>query len=302
MAKSSRPRKTVWKGKKNMAIEVIPTGAALGAEIRGLDMSKPLTGAEFEAVQQAWYDHIVLLFRGQKVTDDDLIAFSKHFGELDIAPASATDMAGSQAKSRPEIWIISNVVENGKPIGALGDKEAEWHTDMSYVAEPPMASVLHSREIPSTGGDTSFANMYKALEALPADLRAAVEGRMCNHDASTTSVGELRAGADAVLDVRVAPGAKHPIVVTHPVTGGKALYLGRRLNAYIEGYSVAESEALLDRLWAHCAKPEFSWTHKWKVGDLLIWDNRCAIHRRDGFDGSERRVMHRTQIKGRAPR
>ncbi len=286
-----------------MTVEVIPTGAALGAEIRGLDLSKPLSDAEFEAVEQAWFDHIVLLFRGQhNVSDDDLIRFSRRFGELDIAPASETDMAGSQEKSRPEIWIISNVVENGKPIGALGDKEAEWHTDMSYVAEPPMASVLHSREIPRQGGDTSFANMYKALEALPADLYAAIEGRNCNHDASTTSVGELRAGASAVVDVCAAPGARHPVIRTHPVTGGASLYLGRRLNGYLEGYSIEESEKLLDRLWAHCAKPEFAWTHKWAVGDLLIWDNRCAIHRRDSFDGSERRVMHRTQIKGDAPR
>ncbi|MEX0839026.1 MAG: TauD/TfdA family dioxygenase [Parvibaculum sp.] len=285
-----------------MTIEVIPSGAALGAEIRGVDLSKPLTDDAFTAIQQAWYDHVVLLFRGQRLSDDDLIRFSRHFGELDIAPASATDMAGSQEKSRPEIWIISNVLENGRPIGALGDKEAEWHTDMSYVPAPPMASVLYSLEIPSKGGDTSFANMYKVLEALPADLRSALEGRICNHDASTTSVGELRAGADAVADVRTAPGAKHPAIRTHPATGGKALYLGRRLNGYLEGYSVEESEKLLDRLWALCAKPEFSWTHKWAVGNMLIWDNRCAIHRRDGFDGRERRVMHRTQIKGDAPR
>ncbi|MDO8839776.1 MAG: TauD/TfdA family dioxygenase [Parvibaculum sp.] len=285
-----------------MSIEIIPSRHALGAEVRGVDLSKPLTGDAFMAIQQAWYDHIVLLFRGQKLSDDDLIRFSRHFGELDIAPASATDMAGGQEKSRPEIWIISNVLENGKPIGALGDKEAEWHTDMSYVSAPPMASVLYSLEIPKTGGDTSFANMYKALETLPADLRTAIEGRICNHDASTTSVGELRAGADAVIDVRTAPGAKHPAIRTHPATGGKALYLGRRLNGYLEGLPVEQSEQLLDRLWAHCAKPEFSWTHQWAVGDLLIWDNRCAIHRRDGFDGRERRVMHRTQIRGDTPR
>ncbi|PKQ09942.1 MAG: taurine catabolism dioxygenase TauD [Alphaproteobacteria bacterium HGW-Alphaproteobacteria-12] len=285
-----------------MTIEIIPTGAALGAEVRGLDLSKPLSGDAFEAVRQAWYDHIVLLFRGQKMSDDDLIRFSRNFGTLDIAPASATDMAGGQAKSRPEIWIISNVVENGEPIGALGDKEAEWHTDMSYVAEPPMASVLYSLEIPPSGGDTSFANMYMALEALPADLRAAVEARIVRHDASTTSTGELRAGAHAVADVRAAPGAKHPAIRTHPETGGKALYLGRRLNGYLEGYSVEESEGLLDRLWAHCAKPQFAWTHRWALGDLLIWDNRVAIHRRESFDGRARRVMHRTQIKGNSPR
>ena len=161
-----------------MAMEVIPTGAALGAEVRGLDLTMPLDAEAFDALQQAWYDHSVLLFRGQSLSDDALIAFSKNFGALDIAPASATDMAGRQEKSRPEIWIISNVVENGKPIGALGDKEAEWHTDMSYVAEPPMASVLHSLEIPKAGGDTSFGNMYKAYETLPDDLRREVDNRM----------------------------------------------------------------------------------------------------------------------------
>lgn len=285
-----------------MTIEVIPTGAALGAEMRGLDLREPLSPETFDAVQQAWYDHTVLLFRGQRLSDDDLIRFSSHFGALDIAPASGVHMAGAQEKSRPEIWIISNVVENGKPIGALGDKEAEWHTDMSYVEEPPMASVLHSLEIPAKGGDTSFANMYKALETLPADLRREIEGRMCNHDSSTTSVGELRAGAGAVMDVRVAPGAKHPMIRTHPATGGKALYLGRRLNAYVPGLDLETSEKLLDALWAHCTKPEFAWTHRWRVGDLLIWDNRAAIHRRDSFNGAERRVMHRTQIKGDRPR
>ncbi|MBI1263043.1 MAG: TauD/TfdA family dioxygenase [Rhizobiales bacterium] len=285
-----------------MTIKVIPTGAALGAEIQGVDLSAPLSADDREAILQAWADHIVLLFRGQSINDDDLIVFSRHFGELEIAPASATDMAGSQEKSRPEIWIISNVVEGGKPIGALGDKEAEWHTDMSYVDEPPMASVLYSLEIPSKGGDTSFANMYRAYETLPDDLKQQIEGRMANHDSSMTSVGELRAGASAVLDVREAPGAKHAMVRTHPVTGGKALYLGRRMNAYVLGEAVDASDRLLDALWAHCTKPEFAWTHKWQVGDLLIWDNRCAIHRRDAFNGKERRVMHRTQIKGDRPR
>lgn len=285
-----------------MTVRVIPTGAALGAEVQGVDLSKPLAADDLEAIKQAWSDHLVLLFRGQKLNDDQLIAFSQGFGTLDIAPASATDYAGSQEKSRPEIWIISNVVEAGRPIGALGDKEAEWHTDMSYVDEPPMASVLHSLEIPRAGGDTSFANMYRAYETLPDDLKQRIEGLVVNHDSSTTSVGELRAGASAVLDVREAPGARHPMVRTHPVTGGKALYLGRRLNAYVMGLSLEESDNLLDRLWAHCTKAEFAWTHQWRVGDLLIWDNRCAIHRRDAFDGRERRVMHRTQIKGDRPR
>jgi len=284
-----------------MAIEVVPTGAALGAVVSGIDISAPLSESDMEAVQQAWLDHQVLLFRGQKISDDDLVRFSKHFGELDLAPASATDMAGSQALSRPEIWIISNVKENGRPIGALGDKEADWHTDMSYVAKPPKASVLYSLEIPPTGGDTSFANMYKAYEELPEDLRVFVEQHRCFHDASTTSVGETRAGFESVTDIRQMPGEMHPMMRTHPETGGRTLYLGRRRNAYVEGLSASESDAMLDRLWAHCEQKKFAWTHQWALGDLLIWDNRCTIHRRDSFDASSRRVMHRTQIKGDRP-
>ena len=143
--------------------------------------------------------------------------------------------------------------------------------------------------------------MYKAYETLPDALRAQVDGLTCHHDSSTTSVGETRVGAETVTDVRLAPGVTHPMVRTHPVTGGRSLYLGRRRNAYVPGLSLADSEALLDRLWAHCEKPEFAWTHRWQVGDLLIWDNRCTIHRRDAFDPASRRVMHRTQIKGDRP-
>lgn len=285
-----------------MGLEIVPTGAALGAEVRGADLAARLSPADLDAIKEAWADHLVLLFRDQRLSDDDLVRFSLCFGELEPSPASATDYAGAQAASRPEIWIISNVVENGKPIGALGDKEAYWHTDMSYVAEPPMASALYALEVPARGGDTSFANMYKALEALPEELSRRIEGRVCHHDASTTSVGEPRAGFGAVTDVRAAPGVDHPIIRTHPVTGGAALYLGRRMNASIPGLPLEESDRLLDALWAHCADPAFAWTHKWRPGDLVIWDNRCTIHRRDAFDGRERRVMHRTQIRGDLPR
>ena len=186
---------------------------------------------------------------------------------------------------------------DGKPIGALGDKEADWHTDMSYVDNPPIASALYALEVPPSGGDTSFANMYRACETLPAELRRAIEGRLANHDSSTTSVGETRIGAETVLDVRSAPGARHDMIRRHPETGGEALYLGRRRNAYVPGLELAQSEALLDALWAHCTDPAFAWTHQWRAGDLLIWDNRCTIHRRDSFDPASRRVMHRTQIR-----
>jgi len=280
--------------------DVVPTGAIIGAEIRGLDV-RTLDDEAFADLRAAWLRHAVLLFRGQHLTDDDLVAFAGRFGPLDRAPASEYATAGAQEKSRPEVWIISNVMEGGKPLGALGADEAEWHSDMSYVAEPPMASVLYALEIPPHGGDTSFANMVAALKALPAELRAQIEGRCVNHDSSYTSTGRLRKGAVPVRDVTQAPGARHPIIRTHPETGAQALYLGRRRNAWIAGMEVAQSDALLDLLWAHCADARFAWTHQWRVGDLLIWDNRCANHRRDAFDAATRRVMHRCQVKGTRP-
>jgi taurine dioxygenase len=172
---------------------------------------------------------------------------------------------------------------------------------MSYNPEPPSASVLYALEIPPAGGDTGFTNMYLAYETLPDELKRAVEGRVCKHDASRNSVGELRRGFSEVTDPRETPGAEHPLVRTHPVTGRKALFLGRRRNAYVPGLSLPESEALLDRLWAHATRPELTWYQVWKIGDLIMWDNRCTMHRRDAFDPTSRRVMHRTQIRGDRP-
>jgi taurine dioxygenase len=240
----------------------------------------------------------VLRFRGQKLSDDDLMHFSRQLGELDWAPVAATNDA---PEGRAYVMVVSNVVENGQAIGQLGAYEALWHTDMSYVAEPPMASALYSLEAPPTGGDTGFCNMYRALETLPTDLRRAVEGKTCIHDASRNSAGELRRGFVDAPDASQTVGAEHPIVRTHPATGRKALFLGRRRNAYIRGLSLADSEALLDALWAHASKDEFTWYQKWHAGDLILWDNRCVMHRRDAFDPAARRVMHRTQIKGDRP-
>ena len=154
---------------------------------------------------------------------------------------------------------------------------------------------------PPSGGDTSFASMIKAYATLPEDLKRAIAGRTAKHDSSYTSVGELRRGSKEIVDPREAPGASHPIVRLHPDTGVPALYLGRRRNGYIDGLSLEESERLLDRLWAHCTDPKLAYAHKWKQGDILVWDNRSVIHRRDAFDPATRRIMLRTQIQGEAP-
>ena len=280
-------------------VTVVATGAALGADIRGVDLMQPLTDAGFRAIEAAWHQHLVLRFRSQRLDDSGLLAFARRFGDLDQAPIHA--MADADHDPYPEITVMSNIKVDGKPIGNLGHYEAEWHTDMSYNEKPPIGSLLYSLEVPPAGGDTGFSNMYLAFETLPAELKRAISDKSCRHDSSRNSVGDLRKGFKDVTDPREAPGAVHPIVRTHPATRRSALFLGRRRNAYINGLPLAESEDLLNRLWAHAGKPEFAWYQKWSVGDLIMWDNRCAMHRRDAFDPASRRLMHRTQIKGNKP-
>jgi taurine dioxygenase len=261
------------------------------------------------AIKAAWGQHLVLRFRDQALSDDDLMRFSRQFGELDWAPIAAARVKvpgedryiDAADAGRQYVMVISNVIEDGQPIGQLGAYEAIWHTDMSYIAEPPMASALYSLEVPSSGGDTGFCNMYRALETLPAELRRRIEGRVCRHDASRNSAGELRRGFVDAPDASQTVGAEHPLVRTHPTTGRKALFLGRRRNAYIPGLPLADSEALLDALWAHATRDDFTWYQQWRTGDLILWDNRSVMHRRDAFDPATRRVMHRTQIKGDSP-
>jgi taurine dioxygenase len=277
------------------ALEVIPTGAALGATVAGVDL-RHLTEATFARIMQTWHEHSVLLFRGQTLTDQDLIAFSRRLGDLDWAPVQETGRRF--VEGLPEIYIVSNVKVNGEPIGSLGDGEAVWHTDMSYLDLPPKASMLYALEIPPTGGNTSFCTMYGIYEALPQQLKDRITGLKIKHDGTYNSGGYLRQGVTPTDDPRQSPGAVHPLVCTHPANGRRMLYLGRRRNAYLAGLELAESEALLNELWSIVDRHEFSWEHVWRVGDLVLWDNRCTMHRRDAFDPDSRRIMHRTQVKG----
>jgi taurine dioxygenase len=295
-------------GRQNLVVK--PTGAALGADIEGVDLAQELPAETVGTIKRAWSDHLVLRFRGQQLDDDQLMRFSAYFGELDWAPiiaASRVRVPGedryvaSAEEGRRYISVISNIIENGKAIGALGAYESIWHTDMSYNPEPPSASALYALEVPPSGGDTGFANMYLAFESLPEGLRRQIEGRLCRHDSTYNSAGELRRGFSEVTDPRQAPGADHPITRTHPMTGRKALFLGRRRNAYIQGLELEDSERLLDQLWAYATRPELTWYQQWRVGDLVLWDNRCVMHRRDKFDPNSRRLMHRSQIKGDRP-
>ena len=279
-----------------MTISFRNLNAALGVEVGGIDVSQPVALDDVKTIEDAWRERLVVVFHGQKLSDPQLIAFSKYFGELD--PPGPNPYGEPFNKEHPELNVISNVVENGKPIGNLGDGEAVWHADMTYVEVPPKAAMLHSLEVPPTGGNTHFANMFAAYETLPADLKKATRGKIAVHDASTNSAGMLRKGYQQVTDVRNVVGAHHPLVRTDPKTGRKALFLGRRPNSYVLGLEVPESEALLDALWAHATQPRFAMCHEWKVGDLLMWNNLSVLHRRDPFDPKSRRVMDRSQIKG----
>lgn len=277
-------------------LTLVPASDMLGAEIRGVDLAN-VDNDTYRSIRNALIDNLVVLFRDQNISDAELVAFSRLFGDLDLAPPQEH---GQQAvNGLPEIMVISNVKENGVPIGSLGDGEAIWHSDMNYVDVPPIGSALYSLEIPDHGGNTGFCNMYMALAALPAALRAKLDGLSIKHDSSMTSGGFLRAGMDEVIDVSKCPGAIHPIIRMHPESGREVLYLGRRLNAYIMGMSVDASEALLDEIWQHTTREEHTWHHQWRVGDVVFWDNRTVMHRRDAFDAGQRRVMHRTQIGDR---
>src|SRR5690348_10858231 len=228
-------------------LSVAATGGGVGAEVGGVELRR-IDDADFAATRRAFTEHSVLLFRGQQLSDDDLVRFSRRFGALDWAPVQENGRRFVEGK--PEIYIVSNVVENGVAIGSLGAGEAVWHTDMSYLAAPPMASMLYAIEVPPQGGNTGFCDMYSAYDVLPEDLKRRITGLSIKHDGTYNSGGYLRAGVAASDDPRTSPGAIHPLVCTHPESGRKCLYLGRRRNAYIPSLPLAESEELLDALWS----------------------------------------------------
>ncbi|HSA90621.1 MAG TPA: TauD/TfdA family dioxygenase [Burkholderiales bacterium] len=276
-------------------VEIRKIGEALGAEVSGVDLSRPIAPELFARIRAAWLEHMVLRFRGQSLTDPQLLAFSRNFGELD--PPGPNPLGRPFLPDHPEMNVISNIREGGVPIGGLGDGEAIWHADMTYVERPPMAAILHAIEIPPAGGDTYWANMALAYETLPAALKQRIEGREALHDATYNSAGAMRNGYREVTDPRTAPGARHPLARTHPETGRRSLFLGRRRNSYIVGLGLEESERLLDELWRHATQPRFTWRQQWRAGDVMVWDNRCTLHRRDAFDPAARRLLHRTQIR-----
>ena len=279
-------------------IKIDPIKETFVADVDGVDV-RAISAGEFDQLYQAWLHFGVLRLRQQPLSEDELQAFSARFGPLEEIPMGRLPEEARKKIKNRYVTQLSNIIVDGKPIGGLGNAEAAWHSDMTYVEIPPPASVLLGVEIPDKGGDTYFADQNAAFAALPAQLRNRVKDLTIKHDAAHTSVGSLRSGFESFDDPREAPGATHAIITTHEETGEQALYLGRREWAYIPGLSLEDSEALLDELWSYAALADNVWRQQWLPDDLIIWDNRRVLHRRDDFDRNARRLMKRCQVLGR---
>jgi taurine dioxygenase len=279
-------------------MNVVPICDGFGADITGVDLAS-LNAHAFHAIYSAWLVFGVLRFRDQSLDKDSLQTFSQRFGPLEPIPMGRMTEKQKTLIDNPYVTPISNIKVDGRPIGGLGDAEATWHSDMTYIETPPPASVLLGVEIPQNGGDTFFADQRAALSLLPSALRKNVESLTIKHNAAHDSVGNLRYGFDAFDDARDAPGAVHPIIQAHSETGEECLYLGRREWAYIPGLSLEDSESLLDELWAHAIPDSYVVEQNWTPGDVIIWDNRRCLHKRTSIDPAQRRLLLRCQVLAR---
>ncbi len=263
-------------------MEIVATGGPLGAEIRGLDASRELDAATRGRLKLALLEHLVLFIRDQDLSEQAQVDFSRHFG-------TPEPHVREQPEGRlREIFVVSNVSTNGKPLGALGNGELTFHSDLSYLPVPGSYSIVHALEVPKRGGDTQWANAYAAYDAMDDELKTRVLHLRALH-----RHGEASQNHDTPVF--------HPVVRTHPETRRRATYVSPQFTRAIEGLEREESDGLLERLLRHVTSARFVWTHKWKAGDLVIWDNRCTMHRREPFPPSARRILKRTQIFGDPP-
>ncbi len=287
--------------------QIVPCKAALGAEVQGIDL-RTITDATFKALHDDWLNHVMLVFRGQSLDANDLVRLVHRFG----IPVTSSNLHARNLEERtanqlfnlpPEVTVVTNIKENGKAVGILGDGEVVWHSDFSFKEKPTAARMLVAMEVPprERGGSTSFLNGYAAYDALPADFKKRISGKTIKQGNIVDTAMKLRPGASLDDDIRHTPGPSHPIISTHPDTGCNSIFLGRRHAAYVNGCTLEESEALLDELWALCTQPQFCYEHQWAKGDVVVWDNRCTVHRREPFDPTLRRVLYAAQVEGHRP-
>jgi taurine dioxygenase len=278
---------------------IVPFNAPLGAEVVGLDLAHPLSSEDFRRIHRAHLDHHVLVFRDQHITPAQQVDFSRRFGKLQIHVLHQFQLPG-----RPEVLIVSNIKENGQPVG-LGDAGHFWHSDLSYKELPSLGSLLHAQELPLEGGDTLFANMHLAWDTLAPELKRAVEGLKAEHSylAKYTELQRRSPWRPNLTEEQIAQvkPVAHPVVRTHPETGSKALFVSEHFTTRIVGLPEVESRELLDKLFAHSVKPEHIYRHRWQPRDLVFWDNRSLMHLAAGCPDSQRRKLYRTTIEGDAP-
>ena len=287
----------------NSALTVTPRHPVIGAEVRGVDMRRPLDAATVQAVVDAWTRHLVLVFPDQRIGDAEHVAFTRHFGDPEIFHQTSLNLRSDRVK---EIFLVSNVDGNDRLMKPSEPSQKQlssarmWHTDSSYRPMPSVGSLLHGIEISRTGGLTQFINMYKVYDDLPERLRRQVEGRKARHDFSMlhrlTGAPPPTAAEQAAM-----PPAWHPMVRRHPVSGHKSLYISSIYNDAVEGLDENETHRLIEELSEFAAQPHYMYRHVWEPHDVVMWDNRCTVHAVTPHDPNERRVMHRTTIVGREP-
>ena len=286
-------------------IEVAPCRAALGAEVRGIDLTT-IDDAIFDRLHDIWLEHLLLVFRGQRFSADDLVTLVRRFGTPVTSSAlhkrSLDERTANKVFSLPpEVTVVTNVKENGKPVGILGDGEVVWHSDFSFKEAPTAARMLLAVEIPPAGGLTYFTNCDAAYDTLPDAMKRRLSGMTIKQANIVDTAMQVRPGASLDMDIREVPGPSHPVISTHPETGRNMIFLGRRHGAYVNGLSLEDSEALLDELWAHTVQPKLTYVHEWAVGDIVVWDNRATLHKRDAFQSDSRRVLYAAQVEGHRP-
>jgi taurine dioxygenase len=275
-------------------MQVIPLSPALGAEILGVDASHPIPGPVFSEILNAWHEHLVIVLRAQKLDEEAQVRFAERFGEL-----SPIHTSRHSETNNPAVMYVGNRKQDGKIIGALPLGEMQFHSDQCYQERPAMGTMLYSIEIPEEGGNTLFANGYKAFDALPPHVTELIRDRKAVHVYSYDG-GVL--GREGMVAPERGVSHAHPVVRTHPATGRKSLYVNRLMTHHIEGLPVDDSLQVLKLLFDTLERPEFIYEHRWHVGDVLLWDNRCTLHARRDFDPNERRWMRRVTIKGDKPR
>lgn len=278
--------------------DIEPLSPALGAEIVGLDVSRPIDEATIADLRDAWRDHILLLFRKPDMSQQEQLRFARCFGRVGERPKPKAHRPEDYTKLDPAFMLVTNIRENGKPIGTLPDGEMMFHHDTIYKPQPHIGTLLYAIEVPSVGGNTLFNNLYKAYDALPDGIKDRIKGRTATHIYDYETI-DRRNRDHATGDLLESQA--HPVCITHPWSGRKALYVDRLMTASIDGLPEDESEAILATMFDTAERPEFVYEHEWTPGDLLLWDNLCSAHARTDFSSDERRLLRRCQVESDAP-